>query len=279
MISNNPKPHAPLPFEFFLRYLVAARWDLPGGPIQFSDKLTLMELAAAPFFLDARLLLESLVAEGGTPATATGNLNRVFVRRMFDRMTLPTPFRESTLHVCTVINETDVGRLHEARIVCGCAGLLARRKKRFAATKDGHAVLPEDRAGEFYRQLFIAYFRRYNLSYGFHLRDVPGLQESMAVILWRLAAVARGWTPVRGLADQVLLPAVHQQLRAAMISPYDTEEWILSGYVLDALFDFGLIERKQAGEWPGIAEKDEIRTTALWRRFITFPEIPSAMNN
>ena len=271
--------HAPSPFDHFLRCLVAARWDLPGGPIQFSDRLTLAELAAAPFFLNARQLLESLAADGGTPATATGNLNRVFVRHMFDRMLLPKTCRESTLHVCKVINETDVWRLHEARIVCGCAGLLARRKKRFAVTKAGHTVLLEERAGEFYRQLFIAYFRRYNLNYGFHLREVPGIQESMAVILWRLASVARDWTPVRGLAEQVLLPAVYQQLRAAMLSPYDSDEWILSGYVLHALFDFGLIERKQVGEWPTITEKDAIRTTALWQRFITFPEVPSGMNN
>lgn len=279
MTPDNPRLHAPSHFEHFLRYLVAARWDLPGGPIQFSDRLTLKELAAAPFFLNARQLLESLAAEGGTPATATGNLNRVFVRRMFDRMLLPRTCRESMLRVCKVINETDVWRLHEARIVCDCAGLLARRKKRFAVTKNGQAVLPEDRAGEFYRRLFIAYFRRYNLNYGFHLRDVPGIQESMAVILWRLATVARGWTPVRGLAEQVLLPRVHQQLRAAMISSYDTEEWILSGYVLDALFDFGLLELKTVGEWPTITEKDEIRVTALWQRFITFSEIPPVTNN
>ena len=279
MIPDNSKLPGLPAFEHFLRYLLAARWELPGGPIQFSDALALKELAEAPLFLNARLLLETLAADGGTPATATGNLNRVFVRRMFDAMTLPKPFRESTLRVCKVINEPDVWRLHEARIVCGCAGLLGCRKKRFSVTKLGRELLAEERAGELYRKLFIAYFRNYNLEYQFRLRSVPGIQETMAVILWRLDAVARDWTPVSGLPEQVLLPSVHQQLRATMISPHDKEEWILSGYVLNALCDFGLIELKNPGELPGIDEKDHIRLAPLWSRFITFFDIPSAMNN
>ena len=37
-----------------------------------------------------------------------------------------------------------------------------------------------------------------------------------------------------------------------------------------ALSDLGLLERKRPGEWPVITEHDEIRTTALWRKFIHF---------
>jgi hypothetical protein len=59
-------------------------------------------------------------------------------------------------------------------------------------------------------------------------------------------------------------------MHAAMIYPHDTEEWILAGYVLDPLFDFGLIERKKSGEWPSVTEEDEIRITPLWRKFIGF---------
>jgi len=121
-----------------------------------------------------------------------------------------------------------------------------------------------------FRTLFLAYFRRFDLHYDFHLRDVPGIQQTIAVILWRLDTVARDWKPVRGLAPEILLPGVLNQLREAMVSQYDKEEWILAGYVLDPLFDLGLIERKQRAEWPSVTEKDFIRVTALWRKFITF---------
>ena len=92
----------------------------------------------------------------------------------------------------------------------------------------------------------------------------------MAVILWRLDSVARDWTPVRGLTRQILMRQVFDQLHAAMKSPYEREEWILDGYVLRPLLNLGLLERKSPSEWPAVIEKDEIRTTDLWRKFIRF---------
>lgn len=78
--------------------------------------------------------------------------------------------------------------------------------------------------------------------------------------------VARDWISV-----QLLLPEVLADLRASMTSPYDTEEWILAGYVLNPLCDFRLIEAK-AGRLVSMVEKNDlIRTTQLWNRFIQFP--------
>ena len=65
------------------------------------------------------------------------------------------------------------------------------------------------------------------------MRDVPAIQQSMAVILWRLNDVARDWRPVRDLAPQILLPKVLQQMHEKMVSPYDEEKWILTGYGLE----------------------------------------------
>jgi hypothetical protein len=39
---------------------------------------------------------------------------------------------------------------------------------------------------------------------------------------------------------------------------------------LEPLLEFNLIERKDKTDFPGINEKDQIRTTALWRQFIRF---------
>jgi hypothetical protein len=211
-----------------------------------------------------------LAEQDGALRTATGNLNRAFVREMFDRLKVPPPYHKSVRLVCKVLNEQDVWPLHIVRVVCECGGLVTRRKKRFQLTKAGRALLPDDRAGALFRSLFLAYFRQFDLHYDFHLRHVPGIQETMAVILWRLDSVVREWRLVRGLAPQILLPGVLKKLQQAMSYQYDTEEWILAGYVLEPLLRLGLLERQYRGEWPNVTEKDNVRVTALWRKFIGF---------
>jgi hypothetical protein len=256
-------------FDAFLRDLLLAGWSSPEGPLHLSEDLSLSDLAEAEFFLNARLLLAALVEEDGAPATATGNLNRVFVGRMFYRLKLPSLSRKSIQQCCKVLNEQDLCVLHLARIVSECARLIARRKKRFHVTKTGRALLPDDRAGALNRALFVAYFRRFDLRYR-QLRDVPGIQATAAAILWRLDTVAQDWTPVLGLAPRILLPRVLDEMHKAMTYPHDAEEWVLAGYLLNPLLDFGLIETKESSEWPGVTEKDDIRLTALWKKFIHF---------
>jgi hypothetical protein len=270
MIQFTPEPGVPHPFDAFVRRLLQADWESAAGPMRFSASLTLSDLADAAFLHNTRVLMAGLAAEQGTPATATGNLNRAFVGRLFDRLTLPAPTRKSIRTVCKVVNEQDVWPLHMARVVAEPAGLLARRNKRFQLTKAGRELLPDEQTGALYRRVFLAYFRRFNLQYDFFLREVSLIQQSFAVILWRLDTVARDWMPVRGLARKILLQHVFEQLHAAMTFAHDTEEWILGGYVLDPLFDLGLIERKPRSEWPSVTEHDQIRTGALWRKFITF---------
>jgi hypothetical protein len=270
MIQFAPEPGGRQAFDAFLRSLLKADWESSTGPMRFCPSLTLSDLADAAFFQNARLLLAALEEAGGTPATATGNLNRVFVRQMFDRLILSKPLRESTLQVCKVLNEQDVWPLHVVRIVSECGGLVSRRKQRFQPTRAGRELLPAAQAGMLFRRLFLAYFRKFDLHYDFHLRDVPGIQETLAVILWRLENMARDWTPVRGLASQVLLPGVLNQLHVAMAFPHDTEEWILGGYVLEPLLDLGLVERMPQTEWALFTERDKVRVSALWRKFIHF---------
>jgi hypothetical protein len=255
----------------FVLELSKADWNDAAGPMRLRGDLGIEELAGSPYLVNARVFVKALADEGGTDATATGNLNRAFVGRMFEQVELSETFRRTTQRVCKVINELDLWQLHITRIVCECAGLVKRRQKRFALTPLGRRLLPDAQAGTLYQTLFVAHFRTFNLSYDFHLRDVPGIQQTMAVVLWRIDRVARDWVPVHGLAPKILLPNVLKQLRAAMTYPLDAEEWILAGYALDPLLELGLIE-KEGGcdEWPGCAENDRIRVTALWRRFISF---------
>jgi len=269
MIQFVAESGAPESFDDFLCDLLVANWMSPGGPWRLSTDLSLADLGTAEFFLNARLFLTAIVEENGTAATATGNLNRAFVGRMFDRLEIPPISRQSIRRCCKVRNEHDLRALHSVRLVSECARLVARRKKRFHVTKAGHALLPDDQAGALYHALFVAYFRRFDLSY-FQLRDVPGIQTTVATIFWRLDMMARDWTPVRGLAPCILLPSVLNEMHEAMTSPHDSEEWMLASYLLDPLLDFGLIETKKHDEWPGVTEKDAIRVTALWKKFIRF---------
>jgi hypothetical protein len=270
MIQFAPEPRGREAFDAFLRSLLVADWESATGPMRFCPSLTLADLGEAVFFQNSRRFLAALDEAGETPATATGNLNRVFVRRMFDRLVLSQRSRESTLAVCKVLNEQDVWPLHIARIVSECARLVARRKQRFQVTRAGRELLPEAQAGTLYRKLFVAYFRKFDLHYDFHFRDVPGIQQTLAVILWRLDNVVCDWTPVRDLPEVVLLPGVHQQVRAAMVSEYDTEAWILGGYVLEPLLDLGLLERRPESEWQVLEKNDEVRLSPLWQKFIHF---------
>jgi hypothetical protein len=278
VIQFAPEPGGRPTFDAFCRGLLTADWESASGPIRFCPNLTLSELADADFFINSRLFLTALAEGTGAPATATGNLNRTFVHSMFDRLKLPQSYRSSIRDVCKVVNEQDLWPLHLVRVVGECAGLVVRRKKSFLLTKLGRSLLPDDQAGSLYRRLFLAYFRRFDLHYDFHLRDAPGIQQTLAVTLWRLGTVAGDWTPVLGLAPKILLPGVHAQLRAAMTSPHDTEEWILCGYVLEPLSDFGLIEPEKRNERPCLADHDRIRLTSLWRKFVAFGYQPGGGN-
>lgn len=279
MMESSADPSIHLVLELFCRSLLAADWEDPNGALRLSQGLALADLASSVFLQNTRILLTELDESGGTAATATGNLNRVFVRRMFDRMCVARPTRESLLSVCKVMNETDVWPLHIVRIISECAGLVCLRKKKFQLTRRGRELVPDSAAGALFRKLFLAYFRQFDLQYDFQWRKVPGIQQTMAVILWRLEVVAQDWVPVRGLASKLLLPTVLAQMHKAMAYPGDKEEWILSGYVLDALYELGLIERQKTGEWPAIDEKDKIRVTPLWRKFISFANPATVLNN
>lgn len=254
----------------FVEALLRTDWESPHGPMRLATDLSSQELSSSPFFLNSRIFLETLATEKAS-ATATGNLSRAFVASIFDRLAIPESERQLTRSVCKVINEMDVWPLHLARVISEIAKLVIRRNKAFQLTKLGRELLQEQRAGELYRRLFIAYFRRFDLRYAFHLREVRSIQPTIPVILWRLSIVARDWVSIRGLAPQLLLPDVHADLCAAMINPHDTEEWIFGGYVLDPLCDFGLVETNIVHRVPRVEDKDLIRTTELWSRFIKFP--------
>jgi hypothetical protein len=200
MIQFAPESSGREEFEVFSRRLLLEDWERPDGPMRLSAEVQLADLAKADFFINARIFLTVLAEQDGAPMTDTGNLNRVFVGMIMGRLKFSKSFIKSVRSVNKVINEQDLWPLHLIRIICECGGLVGRWKKRLHLTKMGRGLLPDEQAGALFRNLFIAYFRRFDLQYDFPFRRVPDLQQTIAVILWRLDTVSRGWKSVRGIA-------------------------------------------------------------------------------
>lgn len=254
----------------YLQALADADWTDPTGPIRLAADLTPEEVRSVAIVHNTRVFLRTAGKQGGAAATATGNLNRAFVKQVWDDLMIHPLYRETTLRLCKVINELDVWPLHLARTLAELGRLVVRRKKRFIPSRLGRALTAEDQAGILYRHLFITYFRKMDLRYAARWRDVPEIQPTMATVLWRLAAVANDWVPVEGLAPIILPPSILPFLHQAMVTPFDTEESIIASYVLNPLLGFDLIEPERKSDWPMIGEKDRIRVTPLFRRFLSF---------
>lgn len=238
--------------------------------MRLCHKLDAADYAEASLPANARILLERLVAEGGSPATTKGNLNRTLIEGLFENLRMPATRREMIRGVNKVLNETDVFDLHRARLVAQMAGLLTLRKKRFQPTRLGVELLAADRAGEFYHAMFLGYFQKFNLGYESRFPEIPAIQDTMAAILWRIDAELRDWTPVAGLAPRLLLPIPLQLVREAA-TPYISEDHYLIGCVHEPLRRMGLLESDASEESLfRIDLKSRIRTTRLWRKFLWF---------
>lgn len=253
------------------RTLLEADWSRDDGPICFSDRLALGDLAASAFFHNARLLLLTIAEAGTVRATATGNLNRALVAELFPQLQIAPLLRKTYEKHCRVIDESRLRGLHFPRMVAEMAGLLRRRAGNFSVTKAGLALLGDDRAGALYRTLFLTRFQDFNLAYATPHPDQPAVQESLAVTLWRLDDIARGWLSVQDMAKQVFLPAVYGMVEEAALGGYWTPDDVLINLLLVPLWQFGLLRRRKTDEWPGIERNDSIRLSPLWRKFISFP--------
>lgn len=280
MIPSLPTPFG-VPLDVlsaYLKSLYDADWNDPRGAIRFSDCARLNELAKAVFFHNTRTYLNALLAEGGTAATATGCLNRVFVGRMFDELRLVPEYREMLRRHCKVMSEMDLWPLHKVRLVAEYGKLTAQRNKRLTVTKLGRELLADARAGELFRRLFLTYFRTMDMCYLAHVREMPEVQASLAIILWRLEQVAENWRAVKGMAEQIFPPRLTAHIVGQQHGDFDNPDFFATTYVLTPLKDFGLIERQRESEW-GVEGTDVVRVTPLFRRLIGFAEFPVAWNN
>ena len=270
MISDveGDSPRARL--EQTCRALIEADWARPDGPIRFDDRMAVGDLAGSEFFHNARLLLQTIAEAGEVQATPKGNLKRDLVSELLPQLRLNPLLRRSHEDEGRVTDEPQIAALHLPRVVAELAGLLRRRTGKFTVTRQGLALLTDECAGALYRTLFLNFFRKLNLAYAAQFSDLPEFQESMAVTLWRLDDVARGWQPAGELAPLVLLPAVLRSVEAVCAGGFHTPGELLISFVLTPLLKFGLIQRASGDEWPRITEQERLRLAPLWRKFISF---------
>lgn len=261
-----------------LKSLYDTDWEDPRGAIRFSADVGLDELARADIFHNTRILLNALLEAGGTEATATGNLTRAFVSDVCDRLRLAPTSLQIRRSYRKAINEQDIWPLHKARLLAEYGRLVARRKRRFAVTKRGRELMADERAGELFRRLFLTYFRTLDLCYLVRVREIPEIQATLAITLWRLEQVAENWRAVKGLAAQLLPPRVMTKMVSEQRGDFDTPDFFVSAYVLRPLHEFGMLERQCESKWR-LGEEDTVRVTPLFRRLIRFADLPSPMNN
>jgi len=243
-------------------------WVSDGG-LLLDPGIPLCDLADAMFFQNCRTFLFAVREAGSVRATQTGNLPRAFVKAMRGKIKSRDPYDDKLDEYYKAMNETDFWALHETRIVCQCGGLIRRAKGKFHVTKKHMPILEESQAGRLLAHLFYAYFRKFNTAYRDRLPDTPRLQGLAAFTLHRLGLVARDWTAVPELPDQVLLPAVSDEL-SEMTTPHFEQADYLSFRILDPLVSFGLLDVQTVGILGRVQKMSSVRTTGLWDRLLEF---------
>jgi hypothetical protein len=251
--------------------LVYSEWGAAGSPIRFNTDIPLTELAKASFFREARTLLKAVLDSGGVRATPSGNLPRAFVSAVLPLMCDADALAE-VYRYRKAVNEQDVRPLHIARVVAQTAGLLRLQKGIFTLPRAKESLLSDAQAGELYRGLFVAFFRKFNLAYAHPFAVAArGLQTCVGYTLYRLGIVASDWLAADALSDQALLPAVRDEIAAGIRGHvYWTVSRVMTGRLVSPLIQWGLLE----GHYEPLSEYARdlktVRITPLYKAFLRF---------
>jgi hypothetical protein len=244
------------------------------GHLRFSENLTLEELEGAEFPFNCRAFLARLEETGGAPATAAGNLKRVFVAEMLERMRFREGYLEQLHRMNKVVNEADAWPLHVVRVNLELAGLIRRRKGTFLLTRKGKSLVSPEAAGELFRHLFLVHFGEFDLSYGRRLWSELELQLAVPLLLWQIGVWARDWITVEALSLR-LLPESRSDAEDAT---FRQDTFLIRSILLEPLGGFGVLEERNVdreGEseerrWRWRPEALEVRITPRFHRFLSF---------
>jgi hypothetical protein len=275
IIRIDVRPATKADADAFIAQLLKADWNAPNSPIQMADDLSYDEVKYVLFFDQARQFLRLMEENRGAPLTAMGNLNRAYVALMMEKLDWlrrhMAPLVD--LGVCKVFNEQDVRPLEVLHGVCEYGKLIHKRRNRAFVTNKGRELLAAAHAGSLYRLLLLTLFQQFDLDFLSGYRETPYVQDSMAVILWRLQMMARDWATAEQLTGEVFLYSVSDQIKA--VSPWPTAEAaVLADEVLEPLTWFGLLVCDQPLERWHHRDKPKYRKSPLFDRFLTFNYLP-----
>lgn len=252
-------------------HLLYTEWDQPGAAVRLNGGLPLSELETSSFFRRSRTLLRAVNEAGGVKATSGKNLQRRFVLGMIDDL-LDEKERGELLRYYRAPNEQDVQGLHISRVVAQAAGALRFYKGKFVVPKRRARLLEPEHAGALYRDLFSAFFRRFNLAYASRYGpDAGALQSGVPYTLYRLGVVASEWRQVVDLGDELTLPGIRMQVEEEVGS---SQIWALGGLVtfriLKPLVEWGLLEGRYESDKYRIERLEAVRVTPLYQSFLHF---------
>jgi len=246
--------------------LIYLPWNAPDYPIKFNQELKISDLKHSTFLTNATIFLQTLLElKDQDTATAKRNLNRKFVKAIFDKLVIDSDIKEDILRYNKVINEEDVFPLHLIRIVCEEAKLIQCRKKKFIVTTNGKKLLFQDNIGELFNGLFITYFRKFNIGYIDRFSDLDSIQQTIGYSLCRLGKIANEWVTIEELFDKILLPQVKEEVVKVLPSVIEPH-WIVWSRIVRPLKDFGLLECRYKENRD--REVEAVRKTVLFDRFI-----------
>lgn len=247
--------------------LAYSDWKGKDSAIHLNQDLPLADLEAVPLFVNARRFMNVMQVAGGVKATVAGNLNRKFVARMLDTLSIGKEELEEIRRYNKVINETDAWVVHIVRVLLDLGRLIRRTKGTFSITKRGRSLLADSRAGALYALLFRTQFQVFNLDY-FGGWENPAIQETVGYSLYRIRELADDWIPPNELAPNVLSPLAEEFIPATTV--YDALTSQVCSRILDPLESFGLLERRELPSDDRYLKPYEIRKTALFDRLLRF---------
>lgn len=259
----------------YVRRLLLADWESSESALQLAEDLSPDEVGSTLFLDQARRFLRLVVESDGVGLTPNGWLKRAVVARMIQELDWTRRYIEPMLGVFKQIEERDVKPIGVIRDVAYAGGLVYNRRGRMHVPKRILPLLRDKEGGRLYRLLFLALFRRLPLDclYGPE-GSVPTLQQSLAVVLWRLHVVAGDWMPLELLPQQILLDQVRKDIEADRSFP-DLRLDLVWRRALEPLVWFGLLEtdREPARRLDARLEL-RLRKTPLFDRFLGFPPFP-----
>jgi hypothetical protein len=242
-------------------------WPGPESPMTIHDNFSDAEANDVRFVNNARILLQTAREEGELPATNAGNFKRVVVSDFLERMEFDPDRVEDIYEMNKVINEQDVPPLHILRVVLEVGDFLNLSGGTFHPTSKAISLLRPGRAGDLLKELFLTYFKEFNIAYFSRGKEWTEIQDTIPYILYRLCRLDEDWHRKEDFIERLIFHTVRKKAEEEGESSLN---FYYSSRVMKPLEKFELIESRRVGEGKLHEQEKQYRKTSFFDRFIEF---------